>query len=210
MKTRIVIFALVLCCVLSATPVFASEKQDNSTSELLEPYIEIIEEVNQMTGEKIYIPEDEEENIYEYYKNYTMEEFKRSVLHEVLQFKKDCMLNNEFSTVSFLNGNYKNASRSIEMDIEQSKPLSYNSTATLYSTVFGTGTPIRYRYQSINGLTVTWPSDYTGYHFDLIGWYYSLSNNDQTCTVYLQGVPKNQAGLTLMVNLTPTLIFSVN
>lgn len=156
----------------------------------------------------MFIPDDEKENVYAYYKNYTLEEFEFSLLNDLLRYESECMTTNTSSIDKKVEN--KNDSKSIEMDIDQAIALPYDSYFHLYSTVFGIGTPIKYRYQSINGCNVTWPNGYTGYHFSLTSWTYTLNNNDQTCICEVYGVPKNAAGIILLVTKHCTLTFNAN
>lgn len=177
MKRFITVLILVVLCAFFVNPGFVLGAEINTMDVLLEPYIKVIEKVNQETGETIYIPKGEEANVYNFYKDYSLKEFELTLLDEIDEFKNATSTDRNTQNVGITTMTMPKvtSNRSIEMDIEQSSPIQYNSTVILCSTIFGTGTPITYRYQSINDLYVTWPSNYTGYHFGVTSCYYILA-----------------------------------
>jgi len=98
--------------------------------------------------------------------------------------------------------------RSIEKYIEQVAQCNYNVTVTLASTVFGTGTPIHYRYETINWIQVGYNSYTT--HFEPNSCDPHLSSNNQLCTVEMHGVVKNASGTVIYSNVTVYAYFNAN
>lgn len=216
---KVISLLIVLSIVLgvnSSLVASAVELENTSVSALLEPYIEVIEKVNAETGKHIYIPSGKEESVYNYYKDYSLKEFEDSLLRDISQSEmtRYSPPDSESMTIEYFPANENStnviAPRSVVEDITQSAPISHNSFLYLYSTVFGGGNPITYNYQSINSIGIGWPSDFTGFHFGLTSWSYSLSNNNRTCTVTINGSPQNAAGLIESVYLTETVTFNAN
>lgn len=211
------VLGMILCSSLSIVA-SAAEIEGTSVSALLEPYVEVIERVNEETGKQIYIPQGKEESVYNYYKNYSLEEFEKSLLHDIYQYDRvrNVSPDSESMTIEYFGAESADIAadniepRSVVEDIEQRAAISHNSYLYLYSTVFGGGSPITYNYQSINGIGIGWPSDYTGFHFGLTSWTYSLGNNNRSCTVTIKGSPQNAAGLTQTVLLTENVTFNAN
>ena len=211
MKKTITIFVAALMCFLCSTPAFAAEQDIKKIHDSLKPFIEVMDRISQEIGFGIIIPPEEEVNVFNYYKGYTLQEFEISLREEVNQFiNYYSQRNKDFPVSSINNSSSIHGDRSIEMDIVQDCPIRYNSTLYLYSTVFGIGNPVHYRYESINGINITWPSNYTGFHYSLSSWNYELLNNDKTCKVNLHGVPKNAAGIVLTIVLDDTVNFYLN
>lgn len=104
-----------------------------------------------------------------------------------------------------------NQTRSIEMDVVQSKNCAYNLTVQLSSRIFGIGTPIHYRYESIISKTLIINSSSGGnYIVPTSAITHELSNNDQICTVTFYGDVKNAAGTTIISNLKLSVEFDAN
>ncbi len=95
-------------------------------------------------------------------------------------------------------------------NIVQEKALRYNSTLRLKSKIYGLGSPPVYRYRSITGISTSWPSGYTGYHYHITSSSYTISADKKTCTVKITGVPKNSNGMTLTGILYDTVTFHAN
>lgn len=197
--------------------VFAANAESENTpvSDLLLPYVEVIEEVNQETGSQIYIPTGKEEDVYNYYKDYSLEEFKQSLLNDINNYNTSLSSSQDMTVVDIgystgeLSRNEVQPRAMVE-DVVQVAPISHNTSVYLYATVFGGGNPITYKYKSINKIEVRWPADYTGFHFGVSTCSYSVSSDRKTCTVTLTGSPVNAAGLAQTVLLTTTVTFTAN
>lgn len=209
----------IMLCIHFSLVVSATEVENTSVSALLEPYIEVIEKVNAETGKQIYIPAGKEESVYNYYKDYSLEEFEDSLLCDIYQYDRSLYSSPDSAsmTIEYFAADGNSIApdnniepRSVVEDITQSAAISHNSYLYLYSTIFGGGNPIIYNYQSINGIGIGWPSDYTGFHFGLTSWSHSFSNNNRSCTVTIKGSPQNASGLTQTVLLTEDVTFNAN
>ena len=109
---------------------------------------------------------------------------------------------------SFLNsisvGLLSNIHNTISIDL-------YNLTVQLSSRIFGIGTPIHYRYESIISKTLIINSSSGGnYIVPTSAITHELSNNDQICTVTFYGDVKNAAGTTIISNLKLSVEFDAN
>lgn len=78
MKKFFSLFLAVTLLFCFSPSVFAANAESENTpvSVLLIPYLEVIEKVNEETGSQIYIPIGKEEEVYNYYKDYSLEEFE--------------------------------------------------------------------------------------------------------------------------------------
>lgn len=195
--------------------VFAANAESENTpvSDLLLPYVEVIEEVNQETGSQIYIPTGKEEDVYNYYKDYSLEEFKQSLLNDINNYNTSLSSSQDMTVVDigYSTGEFSRnevQSRAMVEDVVQVAPIGYNTSVYLYATVFGGGNPITYKYQSIDDIRIGWPSDYTGFHFAASSCSYEVSSDRKTCTVTLTGSPMNAAGLVQTVIKTYTVTFT--
>lgn len=69
--------ALLLTVIVVAIAAVGCAKSESADIDaLLSPYLEVIEKVNKDIEPDFYIPDDQKENVYNYYKNYTLEEFE--------------------------------------------------------------------------------------------------------------------------------------
>lgn len=195
--------------------VFAANAESENTpvSDLLLPYIEVIEEVNEETGSQIYIPAGKEEDVYNYYKDYSLEEFKQSLLNDINDYNTALSSSQDMTVVDIgyssgvLSRNEVQPRAMVE-DVVQVAPIGYNTSVYLYATVIGGGNPITYKYKTIIDVDVKWPDDYTGFHFAVSSGYYSVSSDRKSCTVTLTGSPMNAAGLVQTVVKTYTVTFT--
>lgn len=218
MKRILSLLLAAMLCIGSSSAVFAAETDSESIEERLAPYIEVINRVNAERGAQIYIPEGEEERVYEYYKGYSLEEFEESLLNDLAQMGRpakavpddDMEMSIEFFPSQDSGKTPDIEPKSVVEDITQVSPISHNSYLYLYSTIFGSGSPVMYHYQSVNRARVGWSSSFTGFHFALSSWSYSLINNRKTCKVTIHGSPQNAAGLVQPVYLTETVMFNAN
>ena len=217
MKKICTLLLALFCCFCSSVVVFASEEESKSIDLLLAPYLEVIDKVNSDREVKICIPEENKERVYEYYKEYSLEEFEKVIIEELNQtFYENIYDWNEENITIEEHPSFDNIAASDDTEerivktLKQSAPIIYNSTLYVNSTVLLTGIPLMYYYQSVNDVIVRWPSNYTGYHFHLVSWWYSFSNNNTACTIYTYGYPLNAAGLTLAVMLFPQVTFYAN
>lgn len=101
-----------------------------------------------------------------------------------------------------------NSVQSIETSIVQTYQCNYNTTVTIGATVFGIGTPVHYRYETIHWVQVGYSSLTT--HFEPNSIDKSLSNNDQMCTISMQGNVVNSAGVVTQSNVTLYAYFYAN
>lgn len=68
-----------------------AEKENSGTEtlpnldQLLEPYQEVIDRLNKENGWCISIPENSKQQVYDYYKNYSMEEFEQELRKEMAE-----------------------------------------------------------------------------------------------------------------------------
>lgn len=211
-KTMALLMSIILCICCPLT-VFASDVKPVDLSDWISSYSKVMDRVYEKTGEQLSIPEGMEESVYEYYKDYTFEEIEQSLLKDVAQYKASALAKTdhyEISSKQVESVKEVGGTRSIREDIVQSCPIEYNSTIVLGSTVFGAGNPVSYRYESIRFYYVTWPSNYTGFHFaPTHGMSHSLSNGNKHCTVTATGSPQNAAGVTLTVLKTIRVTFYV-
>lgn len=195
--------------------VFAANAESENTpiSALLLPYIEVIEEVNEETGSRIFIPDGKEEDVYNYYKDYSLEEFKQSLLNDINNYNTTLSSSQDMTVV---NTGYSSNELSVNSaqpramveDVVQVAPIPYDSYVYLCSTVIGGGNPITYKYKTIIDVYVDWPDENTGFHFAVSSGSYSVSSDRKTCTVTLTGSPMNAAGLVLSVVKTCTVTFT--
>lgn len=197
--------------------VFAANAESENTpvSALLLPYIEVIEEVNEETGSQIYIPDGKEEDVYNYYKDYSLAEFKQSLLNDIDNYNTSLRSSQDMTVVDIDYSSGELARNEVQPramveDVVQVAPIDYNTSVYLYATVIGGGNPITYKYQSIDNIAVGWPSDYTGFHFAPSSCSYEVSSDRKTCTVTLTGSPMNAAGLVQTVIKTYTIRFTAN
>lgn len=218
MKKILSLLLTAMLCIGCSSVVFAAESDSESIDTQLAPYIEVINKVNAKTGAQIYVPEGKEERIYAYYKEYSLEEFEEALLNDLAQTDSPAKAIPEdeikmtiehfpFQDTDKIPGIEP---KNIVEDITQVSPISHNSYLYLYSTVFGSGSPVTYQYRSINGIDVRWPSSFTGFHFALSSCSYSLTNGRKTCKVTIHGSPQNAAGLTQSIYLTETVTFNAN
>ncbi len=83
-KVLFVLLSIVIVLSLSLSLIGCSaEKVGSDIDELLAPYQEIIDKVNSEYGTDIIIPDDEKENVYNYYKDMTLEEFEETIRKEL-------------------------------------------------------------------------------------------------------------------------------
>ncbi len=172
----------------------------------------VVAKVNADLGSTITIPEEEENNVYLYYKDYSLEEFEEEIRTEYEDFLTSSFTDKKASenTDNFAKANSASMKSTGSENIVQEKALRYNSTLRLKSKIYGLGSPPVYRYRSITSVSTLWPSSYTGYHYHLTSSSYSISTDKKKCTVQITGVPKNAAGLTLTTILHDTVVFSAN
>ncbi len=203
-KVLSITLSIILVC-LSTTSVWASSDIDA----LLAPYLEVIEKVNQEVGSSIYVPEEEKEGVYNYYKDMSLEEFEQTIKNEYLLSSNYNNYSEVLSVETIVVDNSK--TRSITENIVQTKNISHNSYVRLYSTVIGSGNPIKYKYKTLNTLETGPQNGNTGYFFVFDEFTVTLNSTKTSCTVYMEGVLKNSAGLTLLVAIPPiTVVFYAN
>ncbi len=198
-------------------PAYAEETK--TIDELLAPYQNAIDKVNGELGSNIYIPDKNKEKFYNNVKHMSPSEVENLLRNEY----KDITSGKPFITQSepnsytksyaMKNGQKKHdtSPMHVRQDIMQTAPISYNSQMFLNSTVFSaTGASGTYIYETINSYGSSWPSDYTGYHFEVDSGSYSLSSNKKNCTVTLRGHPEDAYGSALTLSLTEKVTFSVD
>ena len=187
---------------------------------LLAPYIAVLDKVNAQTGAKLCIPDERKEDVYRYYKDYTLEEFEKSLI-DGLNNTGDGnafdvsgsmgRLSIEIPVSCDPNVNQGAEPNSVTENIEQKSYISYDSRLHVYSTVVGSGSPLTYRYKRINKIDVTWStSNPNSFHFHMTSCSYSFSNNNKTCTVTVNGSPANAGGIVNSTQITLTRIFNAN
>ena len=185
----------------------------------LSPYRNIINEVNSQIGSTMFIPEYNKERVYNYYKNYSLEEFKESITRDYNLTQEHAQATNTFIPENIVidkifpvnekPDSFKGeiAPLSVVENATQVRPISYNSYLYLDSTIFGGGNPFTYRYQTINRIYSGYPSGYKGFHFDVRGKNYYLNNDRTRCTVNIWGAPVNEAGIELLVQLREVVTY---
>lgn len=215
---KILTIALSFMLILGGSiPTYA--KETKNIDELLAPYKEVVDKVNAELGSTIYIPEGNKEKVYNKVKDMSIDEVETMLKNDYKAY-----IDGKSSDTESRSGNYTRdyamqngqgestiTPRYIREDITQTAPISQNSEMFLDSTVFSaTGAIGTYTYESINSYGSQWPSDYTGYHFEVDSGYHSLSSDSKKCTVTLKGHPENAAGFAQLVVLTETVTFSPN
>lgn len=215
---RILSIALTLVLMLGLAIAAYAEKAKN-IDELLAPYQEVVDKLNAELGSTIYIPVANKEKVYN-----NVKDMSPSEVEILLREEYKAYVAGNLSTVQSGSGNYTRdyAMESSEKEsviiplyireeITQTAPISYNSEMFLDSTVFsGTGELGTYTYESIRSYGSQWPSDYTGFHFEVDSGSHSLSSDRKKCTVTLKGHPENAYGFALLEVLTETVTFSAN
>lgn len=210
----VLMFMLILVLI---TPIYAGKTAN--IDELLLPYQEVIDKINAELGSTIYIPDVNKEKVYNNIKDMSPEEVEILLRNEY----NACASGESITNIS-KNGDYirdyamKNdanetviTSNYFKEEITQEAPISYNSEMFLDSIVISvTGKPGTFSYQSIRGYGSQWPSDYTGYHYEVDSGLHSLSDDRKKCTVSLKGHPEDANGFALLVTLTETVTFSAN
>lgn len=179
----------------------------------LESYQKIIDKLNSELGSKMYIREDNKIQVYKSFKNKTPEEIESLLREEYIQNEQN-IKSSERKSSDYMRSpaivNELPSTRSVSEDITQTCSISYNSEAYLDSTIFSPGSTGTYVYESINGYGAQWPSNYTGYHFEVSNGYHTMSSDNKKCTVTLKGVPTNSSRISLAISLKETITFSAN
>lgn len=215
---RILSIALTFILMFGLTiPVYA-EKAKN-IDELLAPYQEVVNKINTELGSTIYIPDVNKEKVYNNVKDMSPAEVETFLRNEYKAYVTGESSTTKPGTGNYTRDNVMDSSVNeqvitplyVREEITQTAPISYNSEMFLDSTVFSaTGAIGTYTYESITGYGSQWPSDYTGYHFDVDSGSYSLSSDRKKCTVTLKGHPEDANGFALLVVLTETVTFSAS
>jgi len=182
------------------TKVSATEPE--KIDESINQYQEIMDKLTDEFGVEFYINPEKQEQFYSSVKDMTPNELEQ-------------MLRNQYQ--EFVNNYYNNTQESLitpfymREDITQKTSLSYNSSMYLKSTVFSTsGTQGTFIYENIKSYGTTWPSGFTGYHWEVDSKSHKLSSNSKSCKVTLRGHPENANGVALALSLTASHTFYAN
>lgn len=213
MKKALTLLLAALICTSTFSSVYALAEQNEITiNAKLQEISTIVEKINRDIKRydiSIILPAENQNNIYDYYKNYSNEEIETELRTQITSF----LTEEQSAKSSNLNLNedcQSNIMSTTPEEIYQDMPLEYNSTLRMYATVYGTGTPIVYRYRTINSVISYWPKDYTGFHFSVTTYESTISSHQKSCSIVVHGYPKNAAGVTLTVYKTITAEFHAN
>lgn len=180
MKKTLTLLLAALICTSTFSSVYALAEQNEITiNAKLQEISTIIEKINRDIKRydiSIILPAENQNNIY-YYKNYSNEEIEtelRTQITSVLTEEQSA----KSSNLNLNEDGQSNIMSTTPEEIYQDMPIEYNSTLRMYAKVYGTGTPIVYRYRTSNSVISYWPKDYTGFHFSVTT-YESTISSDQ-------------------------------
>ncbi|MFJ5764333.1 hypothetical protein ACIP9C_03170 [Lysinibacillus sp. NPDC093210] len=155
------LFTSFLCISISLSLITnVSASEDGKLEKFITPYQEVLDKLTDEFAVEFYINPEKMDQFYNNVRDMSPEELE-NILRE--QYKK--FLGDSYKDVNS-NSNYLISTLSISEDITQQVALRYNSSMYLNSKIFSaTGNPGTYTYQSIKSYGITWPSDYTDYHW---------------------------------------------
>ncbi len=204
-----VIFAL-YAIPLTLSP---SHPADDKIDTFLIPYLQTIDSVNEETGSMYTLPSSNKVQAYTFLQNYSPEEFEVYLKDTYRDFSQSysandtnyICTNNSFSGKLLRTVYYEDYGQSLCIE-------KYNTTVRLFTRLQGSGSPTRYKYLRVNRVTTSYPSGYTGLHFEPQGNTISahISDDGKSCTVTMSGYPQDASGVCLTILLNYTLTFYAN
>ena len=206
--------SLLICC-LPLTAFGYNEDNDQLNKQVREVILsveEAITEVTETTGVGMYIPEGKEFQIYEYFKNYSRNEIRDYFLKEIQDYRLT-------PDVKRPTGEYQAYNASVNQPVEpkanvehitQVQLIAYGTYFYMYATVIGGGTPITYKYQSIDGCSTWYNPSQTGLHFVLSHWSYTISSDRKACLATVYGSAADASGVGFTNIEYYNLIFTAN
>ena len=203
-KTFTLFFELVFLNILFGS-VTSYASDDNS----IYPYQEIMDKLNKELGSTFHVKEEKREFFYNNVKDITPSAFEELLRKQYKEFTESLNVDmgpgNEISQETIIKPYY------VSEDITQYASLSYNSSMYLSSNVFSfTGGSGTFKYNSIYSYGTTWPSGFTGFHWEVDSKSARLSSDEKSCTVTLRGHPEDANGVALALSLTASNTFYVN
>ncbi|WP_409368745.1 hypothetical protein [Lysinibacillus sp. 38-6] len=200
------LFASFLCLSISLSLItYVSASENVNPEKFISPYQEVMDKLTNEYGVEFYINPEKMDHFYNNVRDMSPEELEKILREQYKDF-----LGNFYNDMDS-NSNYLISPLSINEDITQQVALRYNSSMYLNSKIFSaTGNPGTYIYQSIKSYGTTWPSTYTGYHWQVDDASHKLSSDSKSCTVYLRGHPENAYGVSLALSLTASYTFYAN
>lgn len=204
-----ILSCMVFCAMmfLLATPVCASTAANVNLDELLAPYQEVLDKLNKELGTTLAIQNGAEETFYNAYKNYTLEEFENCIKQNYLDAVADLETDTNGTTSEVITAS---GARYAVVDFCQSAYLGNQTTLYLDSTLRGYGNPMTYRYDSINRIYWSYPSNYTGFHVELSNVTRTINSGGLSCTISASGSLVNAYGLYELVVRTYEVTFYAN
>lgn len=200
------LFTSFLCLSISLSLITCVSASENVNLEKsISPYQEVLNKLTNEFGVEFYINPEKKEHFYNNVGDMSTDELEKLLREQYKEFLDNFYndkLSNSDSAVSPL---------SISENITQLVALSYNSSMYLNSNVFSAsdnqGT---FTYQSIKSYGTTWPSSFTGYHWEVDSASHKLSSDLKSCTVSLRGHPEDANGVALALSLTASNTFYAN
>lgn len=201
MKKIVSVFLIIIILIGSSSSAFTATAQSEEYK--LSQMIKILDKINLETGSSLSIPDSEKTSVYNYYKEYSLSEFEAEIKR---QYEESQYLLSSEPIIKSL----KIEPFSVRETLKQKVKTTHSSYIVLESKVYGTGSPLIYKYRSVDKISIWYPESFTGFHLELSSYEFSFTSDYKTCNVKVYAYPKNKAGITQTVKLTRYATFNAN